>query len=58
MPTTIEPDELCRLYDSERGVIDPSIYTDERIHQAELERIFGAAACQSRSVSSRERSST
>ncbi|HTK65526.1 MAG TPA: SRPBCC family protein [Pseudonocardia sp.] len=40
MPTTIDPDEIRRLYDSAAGVIKPTIYTDEAIFRAELDQIF------------------
>jgi len=43
MPIAIDPEEIRRLYDSAEGVINPAIFADEAIYQAELERIFGRA---------------
>jgi phenylpropionate dioxygenase-like ring-hydroxylating dioxygenase large terminal subunit len=37
------PEELRSLCDMDAGELSPRVYTDERIHRLELERIFGRA---------------
>lgn len=35
------PSSILSLVDSENGVLDPRVYTDEDLYQLELERVFG-----------------
>ena len=43
MTTTFDAERLGRLYDSAGGVINPAVWTDQEIYEAELDRIFGRA---------------